>query len=52
MIDFEVGFQKSIKATIPDNLFSGCFFHYVKLLWDKAKRLGLSKKNKIKHIKI
>ena len=47
MIDFEVGFQKSIKATISDSLFSGCFCHYAKLLWDKAKRLGLSKKIKL-----
>lgn len=52
MIDFEVGLQKAIKLYFPNALISGCFFHFVKCLWEKAKKLHLCKKDKIKHTKI
>ena len=52
MIDFEVGLQKAIKLNFPNALISGCFFHFVKFLWEKAKKLHLCKKDKIKYTKI
>lgn len=52
MLDFEVGLQKAIKLNFPNALISGCFFHFVKCLWEKAKKLYLCKKDKIKHTKI
>ena len=52
MIDFEIGIQKSLKLNFPKALISGYFFHYVKYLWEKAKKLYLCKKDKIKHTKI
>ena len=52
MIDFEIGLQKAVKNTFPNVLISGCFFHYVKILWNKAKSYGLCSKANIKHTKI
>ena len=52
MIDFEIGIQKALKNTFENILINGCYFHFVKLLWGKAKKLGLCTKEKIKHTKI
>lgn len=52
MIEFELGLQKPIKTNFQNTLISGCFFHYVKCLWDRAKKYGLVKKESIRHIKI
>ena len=52
MIDFEKSLQNSIKKNFENKLINGCFFHFVKLLWNKAKSFGLCTKNKIKNTKI
>ena len=48
MIDFEKTLQKSIKKNFPNIVIDGCFFHFSKLLWTKAKVLGLCTKIKLK----
>ena len=45
MMDFEKSARKAIKSIFPDSLLSGCFFHYTKSLWNKAKKEVLCKKN-------
>ena len=52
MIDFEKSLQNSIKKNFENKLINGCFFHFFKLLWNKAKSFGLCTKNKIKNTKI
>ncbi len=52
IIDFEKSLQKSIKTNFPNLVIDGCYFHYVKLLWGKAKKLGLCKKEELKNTKI
>lgn len=52
IIDFEKSLQKSIKTNFPNSVIDGCYFHFVKLLWDKAKKLGLCKKEELKNTKI
>ena len=52
MIDFEKSLQNAVKNNFPNAIINGCYFHYVKLLWEKAKKLGLCKKNDIKYTKI
>lgn len=46
MIDFEKALQNSIKKNFPGCAVNGCFFHFNKLLWHKAKNLGLSIKSR------
>lgn len=41
MCDFELNFRKSIKFNFTGADLKGCYFHYVKNLWKKAKKLGL-----------
>jgi hypothetical protein len=52
IIDFEKGLQKAIKQNFPDSTIDGCYFHYVKLLWGKAKKFGMCKKNELSTTKI
>lgn len=52
MADFEVGLQGALKTNFPNSLISGCFFHFLKCFWDRAKKYGLIKKQSIKHTKI
>ena len=54
MMDFEKSARKAIKSIFPDSLLFGCFFHFTKALWNKAKKEGLCKKKYFKetHIKI
>lgn len=52
MLDFEKSLQNAVKNNFPNAIINGCYFHYVKLLWEKAKKLGLCKKNDIKYTKI
>lgn len=44
LIDFEKSPQKAVKLTFPESIIDGCYFYYVKLLWDKAKNFGMYKK--------
>ena len=48
MLDFEPALQNSIKKTFQGCKISGCYFHYVKNLWEKAKRFGLCTKREMK----
>ena len=50
--DFEKGLLKSIKTNFPKSIIDGCYFHFVKLLWSKAKQFGLCKKKNLKFSKI
>ena len=44
MIDFEKPLQNAVKKNFPKAKIDGCYFHFVKLLWTKAKTLGLTTK--------
>lgn len=46
MIDLEPSLQNSLKKVFDSIKISGCYFHYVKLLWQKAKIYGLCTKMK------
>ena len=52
IIDFEKSLQKAIKLNYPNSVIDGCFFHFVKLLWGRAKQLGLYKKSEMKNTKL
>ena len=52
MLDFEVALQKSVKKNFQNSIIDGCYFHYTKLLWEKAKKLSLCTKKDIKYTKI
>ena len=52
IIDFEKSLQKAVKLTFPESIIDGCYFHYVKLLWGKAKNLGMFKKINLETTKI
>ena len=52
MVDFEKGLINSIKNNFTKATIDGCFFHYSKLLWNKARNLGLCKKDNLKITKI
>ena len=52
MVDFEQGLINSIKKNFENSTIDGCFFHFIKLLWNKAKLLGLCKSGKLKMTKI
>ena len=45
MTDFEYGLRKALRDVFKDSEIYGCFFHYVKNIWEKAKKNGLLKKN-------
>lgn len=44
MCDFEQAMRKSITKLFPQINLSGCYFHFVKALYDKLTKLGLRKK--------
>lgn len=44
MVDFELGLINSIRDNFKDSIINSCYFHYTKLLWNKAKYFGLCKK--------
>ena len=44
--------RNAIKNILKGVKLKGCFFHFVKALWSKSKKLGLCRKNKIKNNKI
>ena len=52
MIDFEKPLQNAVKTNFPNAIVDGCYFHFVKLLWTKAKTFGLCSKKKLKITKI
>ena len=52
MVDFEKSLINSIKKNFPNATIDGCFFHYSKLIWTKARLLGLCTKDNLKMTKI
>ena len=47
MMDFEPAMQNAIKKNFEDFKIGGCYFHFVKLLQGKAKKLNLCSKDKM-----
>ena len=45
MTDFEHALRNILKELYPNCYLEGCFFHYSKALWKKAKKIGLINKN-------
>ena len=43
---------KAIKEEFSTSLIQGCYFHYLKSLWKKSKKLGLTKSKFLKNTKI
>ena len=52
MLDFEPSLQNAVRKVFEGIKISGCYFHYVKILWQKAKKYGLFTKNGIRVTKI
>ena len=52
MCDFERGLRKAITNVFEAATLEGCYFHYVKALWEKAKKLGLTRKKRIARTKV
>ena len=52
MCDFENSLRKSLKKNFPSSILNGCYFHFLKILWEKAKNLSLCNKSNIKNIKL
>ena len=52
MLDFEPGLQNAVKKIFKGVQINGCYFHYVKILWDHAKKYGLCTKDELKKVKI
>ena len=41
--DFERSLLNAIKEEFSSSKIKGCFFHFVKALWQKYKKIGLNK---------
>ena len=52
LMDFEPSLQNAVRKIFVNVKINGCFFHYVKILWDHSKRYGLCVKKEIKNVKI
>ena len=50
--DFEKSLILAIKEEFPSSLIQGCYFHYLKSLWKKCKKLGLTKSKYLKNTKL
>ena len=44
MTDFEHPLRMVLKEIYPDCYLEGCYFHYSKAIWNKAKKIGLVNK--------
>ena len=52
MCDFDYNLRIELKKNFTKCKIKGCYFHFVKKLWIKAKKLGLCQKNKIQYTDI
>ena len=52
MTDFEKSLRRVIKEKYPKAFLEGCYFHFIKALWEKSKRLGIYNKKNINNTKI
>ena len=51
--DFEKSLIKAINTQLSESKLNGCYFHFVKALWKKTKKiLGFTKKSLLKNSKI
>ena len=50
--DFELSLRKVLREKYGGIKLRGCFFHYVKALWSKAKKLGLCTKKNLPRTKL
>ena len=41
MTDYEKGLRCAVKKSFPDSPILGCFYHYIKAIFNKCKKLGL-----------
>jgi len=41
---FWISSKRSLKKVFPEVKIAGCYFHFLKPLYDKVKKLGLSNK--------
>ena len=48
MADFEDKLREAIKKNFPDSQILGCYFHFIKNLYNKLKLLGLTTKKNIR----
>ncbi|XP_049886598.1 uncharacterized protein LOC126381107 [Pectinophora gossypiella] len=52
ILDYEKAVMQAIKSVFPNTPISGCYFHFSRCLWRKAKKLGIHKSKLIKkHIR-
>ena len=52
MCDFEKSLMNSLKKEFKNSKINGCYFHYIKSLWKKVRKLGLTKSKYIDSTKI
>ena len=52
MCDFEKALRMTIIIIFKGAKLKGCYFHYVKCKWAKAKRIGLTNKTILQKIKM
>ena len=50
--EFDYSLRIELKKSFNKAKIKGCFFHFIKILWIKTKRLGLCKKNIMKYTDI
>lgn len=41
--DYELGLMNAFRSVYPNAIVTGCFYHYKKAVWKKAKDIGLTK---------
>ena len=52
MSDFDLSLRKAIIEMLPNFKLKGCYFHYIKNIWAKAKKLRLCRKKIIDKTKL
>ena len=52
MLDFEKASRLALIKVFPKSPILGCYFHYVKAFWYKAKKIGLTRKKHLKETMI
>ena len=52
MLDFEKTSRLALIKVFPKSPILGCYFHYVKAFWYKAKKIGLTRKKHLKETMI
>ncbi|KAL0868257.1 hypothetical protein ABMA27_007788 [Loxostege sticticalis] len=48
--DYELGIMNAVKTVYPDAQITGCYFHYQKAIWKKAKELNLTNRKETRQI--